>query len=346
MKTNGRRRRVRSGPPLLVVLCALVMPALLAPLSGEAVAGAEQAPLGSPEGFGQHTTGGAGGDTYWVTTLGDSGPGSLREGAMSPDPLVIRFSVPGWIKLQSPLHVGPDKTIDGRDAKVAITRFGLVLAKPNVIVENLLFSGIGDVGDLAATQDAILVDGASDVWIDHNTITKVADKAIGLDAGTDVTVSWNRFRDQRQVIQIGCFGCTDALNPADARVTVHHNLFDGDGYRQPRVSYGKLHAYDNYVANWSGQGMSSVRGAELLSQSNVFQAGDKVNAIVFDGNLTGDKDATFGYVRSEGDLLLKGAQVLENEPQLVFDPADYYTASVEPATLDLRDRLKAGTGRH
>ena len=74
------------------------------------------------EGAGAYATGGRGGDVYYVTTLADSGTGSLRTG-ISGAPAggrTICFKVSGNIELNSTLTVNkPNITVAGQTAPSA-----------------------------------------------------------------------------------------------------------------------------------------------------------------------------------------------------------------------------------
>lgn len=323
----------------IVTAVTLVAGCLSSVLTG--VASAAEATR--PEGFGAKTTGGGNSATYWVTNLRDEGPGSLRAGAEQTTAKVIKFRVSGKIHLSRHLLVGRNKTIDGSGQRVTIKNRGFVLREPNVIVKHLIFADIGDLTKLEDDEDAILIFGARNVWIDHNTFMRAGDKLIGVPAGTDITVSWNLFMDQRQVFQIGTV--STAEQSEDTRVTVHHNYFDANQDRHPQASYGMLHAYNNYVRDWGVKGMSALRGAQLASHGNVFAAGENKKAIIFDTGIPDNKDPHPGFVRSQGDLLLNDATVKQNRPETVFDPARYYRVKVEPATQALANRVRDGAGR-
>jgi pectate lyase len=296
--------------------------------------------LGPAEGFGAAATGGAGGAEYVVTSLADSGPGTLREGAGRPERLRIRFGLSGEIRLRTGLPVEGNKTIDGRGASVRLTGKGLALERPNVIVENLLFGPF----DKTQRLDALALHGrqARDIWIDHCSFSGAPDKAIEMSGGaTDVTVSWSRFSQQEQVIQAGAFETGEA--DLDIRLTVHHNFFDRTGYRNPRISYGKAHAFNNVLREWEEHGMSARRGGQLASESNVFEAGRDRSAIELAGGKD-DKDETPGLARSTGDLLLNGSEAKTLDADRVFNPSSFYLAKVEPADQNLLRRVVDGAG--
>jgi hypothetical protein len=68
--------------------------------------------------FIRNVTGGLGGSIYNVTTLADSGPGSLGEAAESSEPPWIVFGVSGTIRLNSQIDVESNKTVDGRGENI------------------------------------------------------------------------------------------------------------------------------------------------------------------------------------------------------------------------------------
>src|SRR6185295_19377387 len=69
------------------------------------------------EGFARGAKGGLNGDVYVVSTLSNSGPGSLREALKLGIPLWIVFKVSGEIAVESRLPKVPSHTtIDGRNS--------------------------------------------------------------------------------------------------------------------------------------------------------------------------------------------------------------------------------------
>jgi len=71
-------------------------------------------------GWATGTTGGKDGSVYNVTTLNDSGTGSLRAALESGNTRWIRFSVSGTINLQSSVQLRSNKTVDARGATIRI----------------------------------------------------------------------------------------------------------------------------------------------------------------------------------------------------------------------------------
>eukprot|EP00897_Mesotaenium_endlicherianum_P005204 jgi/Mesen1/4711/ME000241S03753 len=300
---------------------------------------------GAGEGFGRAAIGGRDGQLYTVTTLADSGPGSLREACKHKDPLWIVFGVSGTIQLErEPIKVSSYKTIDGRGQDVRLAGQGLHLKSCcHVIVCNLQLNG-GRGHD----NDGIKVKpGSHKIWIDRCTLEDFDDGLIDITrASTDVTVSRCHFRRHNKTMLVGA----DPAHVEDRcmRVTIHHCFFDGCTQRHPRVRFGKVHLYNNYTRNWGLYGVCASVESQVLSQSCVYEAGDpkRLKAFEYYTEKAADRDvAESGSLRSEGDLFLRGAQGVMQTPKRVFDVREYYSHyTIEGATQDLASRISTMAG--
>ena len=270
-----------------------------------------------------------------MTTLDDEPvPGSLRYGAESDEPLWIVFRVSGTIVLGDDIAVRPNKTIDGRGHSITIADHGLyIIDTPNVIVTHLQF----DEGE----DDAIHIVGPEtrDIWIDHSSLSRYTDGLIDITRqATDVTVSWCRFTRSDKPMLIGA--ASDDDEDVAIRVTLHHNYFDGTRERNPRLRYGRVHAFNNLLRHWTSYGIGASETGQLLSESNIFEAHNDPDAII---DLVGN-DHRRGRVRSIGDWLLNGARVISYEPGIVFSPDNDYSYAVDEADDVLRLTLQRETG--
>jgi len=221
---------------------------LIAMLESGPAARAEEAP-GVPafpgaEGFGARTTGGRGGAVYEVTTLDDSGPGSLRD-AVSAGNRTVVFRVSGSIDLKSPLVVSrPNITIAGQTAPgdgICLRRNPFSIRTHDVVVRHLR-SRLGDVLGLQA--DCINLDfGARAVILDHCSATWSIDEALSFSGNvTDVTVQWCLIAESlnRSEHPKGSHGY-GSLARSNGQVSLHHNLWAHNDARNPRLgdNYGR-----------------------------------------------------------------------------------------------------------
>jgi pectate lyase len=205
-------------------------------------------------GFGHATTGGLGGKIYVVTDPTDDDvanprPGTLRWGAIQPGPIWITFARPMIIRLSQELLVSSDTTIDGRGAQVRVAGgAGITMQYArNVIIHNLHVHDVkhsdgGIVRDspthagarTRADGDAISLFGASNVWIDHVSMSNCEDGLIDVVQGsTAITVSNCHMTEHNDVM---LFGASDTY-PEDKvmQITVAFNHFGrGLVQRMPR----------------------------------------------------------------------------------------------------------------
>src|SRR5690606_36539848 len=133
------------------------------------------------------TTGGADGETVTVTTQEE-----LNEYVTAEEPYVIQVADTIEISPKgTELRVASDKTIVGVGVAGEIVGGGFFLAEgvDNVIIRNLTIRDTlmpeDDPGDDDFDYDAIQLDTADHVWIDHNKLTSMNDGL--LDSRKDTT---------------------------------------------------------------------------------------------------------------------------------------------------------------
>lgn len=201
------------------------------------------------EGFGQFASGGNGGQTVHVTSIEDSGPGSLREAISKPNRTIV-FDVRGIIRLKSNLSVSSGVTINGQSAPgEGITLYGRSVSfsgQSNVIVRYLRFrEGIsGDKG-----KCSVNLSGGNDMIFDHCSIEWGRWDCLGLTRGShDIT-----FQDC--IIGAGIdpqrFG---SLSDTVTNITYVRNLWINNQSRNPKAK-GRIQYINNVVYNWGVCGL-------------------------------------------------------------------------------------------
>lgn len=245
-----------------------------------AASGAQRAEL--PEGFGAGSKGGTGGRAIAVTTLNDSGPGSLRAALSARGPRVVRFAVEGTIELKSRLLVTEGRvTIDGSTAPgkgITLRHHGIHFCGDcdDIIVRHLrirVTTG-GSSGDCllfwgreGGTVERILVDhcsvmGATDENV--NTWGKVR----------DVTFQWTIIAEGRGPHSMGWLS-----GAGSDGITIHHCLFAHNADRSPRVQGGLYDVVNNVVYNWSHHNAAKFgEGAHVNFVNNAFLPGPQSTA--------------------------------------------------------------------
>lgn len=222
----------------------------------------------SPIGFGEGTTGGAGGTTVAITSLDQ-----LITEAASDGPKILQLSTVLKGSGDDQVVVSSDKTIVGVGANAGLTGGGFFIKKAsNVIIRNLKISFAQAPTDLIAAQKS------DHIWIDHNELFNDTthdkdfyDGMVDLTHATDfVTVSWNYLHDHFKGSLIGHSDSNAAEDTGHLRITYSHNWFDNVASRLPRVRFGTVHVYDNLFTNAATSGIHCLMDAQCLVQNNVF----------------------------------------------------------------------------
>ena len=217
------------------------------------------------------TTGGAGGTTVTVTSLA-----ALTTAASSTAAQIIRVS--GNFTCSGDVRVASNKTILGVGSTSGLTGCGLNMRDvSNVIVRNMRISF---VQASSGNGDAIHIDHATRLWIDHNEL--FSDKTHGTDfydglldithAADFITVSWNSLHDHIKCSLVGHSDSNASEDTGHLRITYHHNFFNGCDQRNPRVRFGNpVHVFNNYYNNIGLYAIASTENAGVLVEGNYFE---------------------------------------------------------------------------
>lgn len=170
------------------------------------------------------------------------------------------------------LHLGSNKTIVGLGRGAHLRGLSLDFgAARNIILRNVALYDINRT--LQEGGDAIGMDGASDVWVDHVTTKWVSDGLTDMLAGTQgVTLSWMHYDGANPA---DCGGKhTHPSTILDSSVTFHHCFFDHVDSHAPLVenANARVHIFDNLVQDDDGYGVGAVCGAQVLLEGTAFRS--------------------------------------------------------------------------
>ncbi|MDH7568395.1 MAG: hypothetical protein QHJ73_02245 [Armatimonadota bacterium] len=212
-----------------------------------------------------------------VTTLADSGPGSLREALEASGPRVIRFAVEGTIPLQSRLRVTEGRvTIDGTSAPgkgITLLNHGIQFRGDcdDIIVRGLrirvLTGGAeGDCillwGNNGGTVERVLVDHCSLMWATDEIVNTWGQVR-------DVTFQWCLFAEAQLPHSKAWLS-----GVGSDRISIHHCLFAQNADRVPKLQGGVYDVVNNVLYNWSVNNAAKIDGgARVNLVNNCFIAG-------------------------------------------------------------------------
>ncbi|WP_309063282.1 pectinesterase family protein, partial [Streptomyces sp.] len=279
------------------------------------------------------TYGGRDGRTVTVRTQAE-----LEKYATAAEPYVI--VVAGTITMNpvgKEIKVASDKTIVGQGTSGHVVGGGFFLGRGvhNVIIRNLTIrdSYQGVWNDKDHDFDAIQMDGAHHVWIDHNDLRRMADGLIDVRKDSSyVTVSWNRLSDNNKTFGIGW------TENVTTDITIHHNWFRDTEQRNPSTdNAAHAHLYNNFLEDVPGTDITSsygnyARGGTRMVLENSYFQGVR-NPVV--------KDATAAVVQ-RGNVF-SGTSGRNESGGTAFDPKTYYAYTLDRAA-DVPSLLRSQAG--
>ncbi len=256
------------------------------------------------EGYGRHAIGGRGGVVVHVTSLDDSGQGTLREAIEDEDlgPRTIVFDVSGIITLESRLTLADEfvtvagQTAPGKGICIRSAPFGMSGAQDAVIQDVRVRLGAG------TTYDGMGMAGSDYCIIDHCSISWTIDEAFSSRSGKNITLQRTLISEALNIAGHENYPVGTAHGYAASISgeigSFHHNLLahcegrnwslagglDGDGYYS-----GQLDITNNVVYNWESR--TTDGGAyEVNFVNNYYKPGaasDLFYALIMNHEATG-----------------------------------------------------------
>ncbi|HEY9291517.1 MAG TPA: Ig-like domain-containing protein [Microlunatus sp.] len=351
-----------------------------APAKQAAVQGNTVAAFPGCEGAGKFTTGGRGGKIYEVTTLEESGKGSLRDAVSEGDRIVV-FRVGGTIELSEGIKIlGNNITIAGQTAPgdgILIKGNEFKVQADNVIIRYLRVRA-GD--ELGLGIDTMNGRGHRNIVVDHCSVGWGVDECFSLYGNYDVTVSnciihegLSMSRHDKGLHGYG--GLWGGQN-----ISYYNNLLIHQGGRNPRFSftedmkmlvdhrnnviydYGYTSCYGaewcegiNMIGNYYKPGPATLDSVaphvvEPYRGGNWYISGNKI-----EGHDDITKDNTKGIVLAVGGITLLDEPAAIPNPRTSTSADDAYQAVLDGVgasiphydSVDARllNELRTGTGR-
>jgi pectate lyase len=228
------------------------------------------------EGCGVDAAGGRGGDLYFVTNTNDTGAGSLRNGINTASgPRTILFKVSGNIDLASNLAINkPHLTIAGQTAPgdgITLRRRTTSVQDTHDVIVRHLRCRPGDM-DSSFEDDSFHVVNGTNIMVDHVSASWSVDECLSVTHSTNVTIQWCTIGESLKNSQHakGAHGYGSLLRYGMGQLTYHHNLYQHNDSRNPRLGDRiKLDFVNNVIYNWGGTaGYSGGNGATEDAKDN------------------------------------------------------------------------------
>lgn len=268
---------------VLLVFCTVCAPAL------SSVAAPDNVPaFPGAEGFGKYTQGGRGGDVYCVTTLEDSGPGSLREAIETAEgPRTIVFDVAGTIALKSDLVMRGKRrlTIAGQSAPgkgITLRDYPLKVYESEHIIIRYLRVRLGDENKPdSEAPDVMDVSYNNHLILDHLSLSWGIDGNSDYRGNRNMTLQWLIYSEalNESLHGKGPHAMCTSLRDCAGNTSVHHNIYSTSRNRHPTLGSGVTRFGSNWVVdyrncvNYNWQGPTNLGGLQVNVIANYYRPG-------------------------------------------------------------------------
>jgi pectate lyase len=306
------------------------------------------------EGFGRDALGGRGGTVCHVTTLADSGAGSLRD-CVSQSNRTVVFDVGGWITLSSNLGItqnnltiagqtAPGNGIGVRGRKVSIGGSHIVLRFLRIRRGIVATTDRDDAMTVSSAAENVIIDHCSVGFGTDETLSMPGDEPIG---PRNSTLQWSivAWGLQRNNHSAGSLFTSN-------QTTIHHTLWAFNKTRNPRARSelasergegGHLDWVNNVIYGWNAPDPVGETEGWSLSHHPFILAGTSngqhaANAV---GNyFVSTRSAGFAFVDGSSNFSLYLADnLLDGNANGVLDASKSGTDMVDGSVTFLGERL-------
>lgn len=315
----------------------------------------------------------AGASVVHVTSLDDSGPGTLREAIAAPGAKVIVFDVGGIIHMASDLKISrPNITIAGQTAPmpgITLADGTLLLRGNDLIVQHIAVRpGPGPTAKINGNRDSITIGGGThllhDIRVENVSVSWSVDENIDVGGGaSQVTIRNSLIAEALSHAghPKGRHSMGLLINKDNQGVAITGNLFISDMYRNPVIARGAsaIVAYNDIVnpgenathfyaveapmpLKASVIGNIVENGSDTASNVTAVQIPDDMAQAVPDAQIyLKDNRAPAGPITNRGDFKLASSPpVILAEP--ITPPSDVHAwafryAGAHPASRDAVD---------
>ncbi|WP_207425453.1 polysaccharide lyase family 1 protein [Pedobacter sp. SYSU D00535] len=285
------------------------------------------------EGGGAYSFGGRGGKVYVVTSLADSGPGTLREACEQGGARIVVFNVAGIINLKSPIIVrAPYITIAGQTAPgdgVCVAGESLWIDTHDVVIRFMRFRRGGT--EVTRRDDALGGNGVGNIIIDHVSASWGLDENMSMyrhvyDRGGS---KQEKLPTVNVTIQNSIFSeCLDTYNHSFGSTigglnsTFMRNLWASNISRNPSIGmFGDFGFANNVIFNWWNRSADGGDDRSLFNFiNNYYKPGpitpkDKPighRILKPEAGRSADKKTLYGRVYANGNIVEGNEKVTKN----------------------------------